>query len=226
MPVTAAKLVKAFVDRGGRVIFFPPQEPGDAGFLGSRAGRLGWRRSQETLAVETWRGDQDLLAHTQERRGLAGRDSFRSAGRAGSPASSPRWPLSAGGAPLSVRLATNRGGAYFCATTPAGGDSSLATNGVVLYVAIQRAWPGVRRCWEIPGDSSPATPPVRDPTRWKRWPVIRRAISTEYPLHAGVYSVGRAAPGRESRRRGRLRARVLADGRVAELFRGSIRPGR
>ena len=45
----------------------------------------------------------------------------------------------AGGRPLVARVPTNRGGVYFCATTPAPGDSSLATNGVVLYVFVQRA---------------------------------------------------------------------------------------
>ena len=44
-----------------------------------------------------------------------------------------------GGAPLLGRLTTGAGGVYFCATTPAVGDSSLATNGVVLYVLVQRA---------------------------------------------------------------------------------------
>ena len=36
-------------------------------------------------------------------------------------------------------MTTNAGGVYFCATTPAVGDSSLATGGVVLYVLVQRA---------------------------------------------------------------------------------------
>jgi len=38
-----------------------------------------------------------------------------------------------------VRAATDRGGVYFLATTPALRDSDLASNGVVLYAIVQRA---------------------------------------------------------------------------------------
>ena len=54
-----------------------------------------------------------------------------------------------GGATLLGRITTSAGGAYFCATTPAVGDSSLATNGVVLYVLVQRALRRVPRSWAI-----------------------------------------------------------------------------
>ena len=44
-----------------------------------------------------------------------------------------------GGVPLLVRVPTDRGGVYFWTTTPSPRDSSLATDGVVLYAAVQRA---------------------------------------------------------------------------------------
>ena len=87
---TAAKLVKAFVNRGGQVLFLPPAAPTDVGtknlpprtaggaavpaansagetpapreFFGVRWGA--WTSGDEETAVETWRGDQDLLVHT------------------------------------------------------------------------------------------------------------------------------------------------------------------
>ena len=115
------------------------------------------------------------------------------------------------------------GGVYFCATTPAGGDSSLATNGVVLYVMVQRAMAAgaavagqhaaARRRRAVAGD---------DPARWKRVAGGEEAISTEYAAHRGVYASGdrllavnrsaaeesRRRPGRPPRRRPVPRARL------------------
>ncbi|MHC5543608.1 BatA domain-containing protein, partial [Singulisphaera rosea] len=58
----AAKLVRSFVERGGRVIFFPPRSPGASELYGVRWGS--WVEPDRALVVENWLGDQDLLAHT------------------------------------------------------------------------------------------------------------------------------------------------------------------
>ena len=58
-----AKVVKAFIDRGGYAVFFPPKEPGDTEFLGTRW--TSWVEAKGDAPVETWRGDQDLLANSQ-----------------------------------------------------------------------------------------------------------------------------------------------------------------
>src|SRR5262249_39774267 len=58
-----AKRVRSFVDRGGRVVFFPPRESAGGDFLGVRW--TSWSTSSQAVAVENWRGDQDLLAQTQ-----------------------------------------------------------------------------------------------------------------------------------------------------------------
>ena len=55
---------RSFVDRGGQVIFFPPRAPGDGRVLGVAVDGLGGRAAG-AVPVETWRGDQDLLARTQ-----------------------------------------------------------------------------------------------------------------------------------------------------------------
>src|SRR5262249_54628301 len=58
----AAQAVQTFVNRGGQVVFLPPRTPGDVVFMGAQW--QGWAEEQSEFPVETWRGDQDLLANT------------------------------------------------------------------------------------------------------------------------------------------------------------------
>jgi hypothetical protein len=132
----AARQVAAFINRGGAAIFFPPRAPGGTELFGVRW--TAWADQKAESAIESWRGDEDLLAHTQSGMPLpVGELQVRRyCGLLGE-----LTPLAAirGGAPLLGRATTDRGAAYFCATTPAPGDSSLATGGVVFYVMVQRA---------------------------------------------------------------------------------------
>jgi hypothetical protein len=124
-----------------------------------------------------------------------------------------------GGRPLVARLPTTRGGAYFCATTTDPRDSSFAANGVVLYVFVHRALAagaavlGQTRQL-VAGETS-----LEQPTTWQRLAGAADALSTEYAHHAGVYTAGdkllalNRSPSED-------RADVLADDRVAELFKG------
>jgi hypothetical protein len=209
-----ARLVRAFVERGGQVVFLPPGAPGDAEFLGVRW--TTWNDAER--AVESWRGDQDLLAHTQSGAPLpvGALRVARSCGLSGE-----LTPLATlrGGAPLLARLATPAGGAYFCATTPAPGDSSLAVDGVVLYVMTQRALAAGALPLEgarplVAGDRS-----VGESAGWTFVAGSEAAVSTEYPLHAGVYSTEDRLLA-VNRADAESPAPVLADARVAELFRG------
>ncbi len=131
----AGKQVQAFVDRGGSAVFFPAHVSGAGEMLGIRW--TSWVEQKAEAAVESWRGDQDLLAHTASGQPLpVGQLQIRKyCGLAGevTPLATLR-----GGAPLLARVATSHGAAYFCATTPAPADSSLATDGVVFYVLVQR----------------------------------------------------------------------------------------
>ena len=138
----------AFVERGGQVVFFPPRNPGPAGFLGVRW--TAWIERSADVPVESWRGDQDLLAQTQSGAPLpVGQLQVRKyCGLAGELTA---LATLRGGATLLGRVTTSGGGAYFCATTPAVGDSSLATSGVVLYVLVQRALRRVPRSWATRG---------------------------------------------------------------------------
>jgi hypothetical protein len=131
-----AKLVETFVSRGGQVVFFPPAEPDGREFAGCRWTE--WMAHPEPLAPETWRTDEDLLANTRAGAALpVGELAItRSCGLAGEVV-----PLAslAGGMPLVARVATQQGGIFFCTTTPAPRDSSLASEGIVLYSLVQRA---------------------------------------------------------------------------------------
>ena len=213
-----AKLVKAFIDRGGQVIFFPPHAPDATEFLGAHW--TSWVNPPQEIPVETWRGDQDLLVHSQSGAALpVGQLQVRRyCGMEGE-----LTPLATlkGGAPLFARATTSTGAAYFCTTTPAASDSSLATSGVVLYVAVQRAQSGGAEVLGNTRQLLAGDPSGEDPAKWKRIAGADTGLSTEYALHAGVYQSGGGErllavnrPAREDA------APVLADSRVAELFRG------
>jgi hypothetical protein len=171
--------------------------------------------------VATWRGDQDLLAHTQSGVALPiGQLKVRRhCGLAGE-----QTPLAAlkSGAPLLARATTARGGAYFCATTPAPSDSTLAANGIVLYVLVQRAIAAgaavlgnTRQL--VAGDVSIAS--GKEASSWRQVAGSPTAISTDFAFHSGVYGMGdklvavNCAEAEDH-------SPVLADNRVAALFQG------
>ncbi len=212
----AAALVKTFVDRGGRVIFFPPRSGGGGEFLGTKW--TTWESRPQDSVVETWRGDQDVLANTISGAALpVGELQIRNTcGLAGdfTPLASVR-----GGSVLLARVTTNAGGAYFCSTTPAPGDSSLATNGVVFYVLVQRAQAAGAEALETTRQLVAGNAGGEDPTRWKRIAGDGEAVSTEYPLHAGIYSAGERLLA-VNRPAAEDLAPVLADDVVAGLFKG------
>ena len=113
----------------------------------------------------------------------------------------------------------SRGGAYFCATTPGAGDSSLATGGVVLYVLVQRALAGGAAVLGSTRQLVGRRAAGRGPARWKRLGGAEEALSTDYAAPPRRLRVGRPAARREPPGRG---GRGAGPGRrrVAELFRG------
>lgn len=212
----AAKLVQSFNDRGGYVIFFPPREPGGGAFAG--VSWMGWTDGTQEISVENWRGDEGLLAHSQSGSPLPlGELKVRkSCGLSGT--FTPMATLR-GGAPLLARVVTDRGGLFFCATTPALADSTLATDGVVLYVLIQRALAGGASALEntrqlVAGDDASG-----DSTDWEPVAGAVGAISTDYPWHAGIYQAGERLLA-VNRDPAESPARALADRQVTGLFRG------
>lgn len=212
----AARIVTAFVERGGQAVFFPPRAPGDAEFIGAKW--EAWVEAPEAIPVESWRGDQDLLAHTQSGAALpVGQlEINRYCGLAGELTTVATLR---GGKPLVARGTTSRGGVYFCATTPAGGDSSLAVNGVVLYVLVQRALSAGAAVLGNTRQFVAGETPEDDPATWQRITGAEEALSTEFPFHRGVYASGERLLA-VNRAQAEDEAKVLADHRVAELFRG------
>lgn len=212
----AADAVQTFVDRGGQVIFFPTQGATSASFAG--VSWQAWTETPDGIAVETWRGDQDLLAHTQSGAALpvGSLGVFKHCGLSGEITALATLKDTS---PLLARVTTNRGGVYFCTTTPAAADSSLAENGVVLYVLVQRALAvgasvlgNTRQL--VAGDVS-----GEQPTAWQQLAGPPEAISTEFAFHGGVYSAGERLVAM-NRAASEDQAAVLADPRVAELFQG------
>jgi hypothetical protein len=212
----AATQVRKFIDRGGQAIFFPPRGPDGTEFLGVRW--TSWSGGTQEVAVENWRGDEDLLAHTQSGTPLPVGQLVvkRFCGLKGefTPLATLR-----GGAPLLARVTTNRGGASFCATTPAVGDSSLATNGVVLYVLVQRAEASGAEALATTRQLVAGEPAGEDPASWKRLDGGDGADATTGLLHRGVYASGERLLA-VNRSGAEDSAAVLPDGRVAGLFRG------
>lgn len=211
---TVAEQLQSFVDHGGQVVLFPPREPGQSEFCGQR-----WERwVDEAAAVETWRGDADLLARTQSGAALpVGQLEIHRHCRLQGDSTS--LAMLSSGAPLLTRALTDRGGVYFWSTTPAAPDSTLASNGIVLYAFVQRA---VEAGAAVLGrtrwlEAGRATGEASE--QWQRLSGGEDGISTEAHSHAGVYSVNdrllavnRPAPEDEEKQ--------LTDAGVSELFRG------
>ena len=211
-----ARQIRVFIERGGSAVFFPTRVPANDDLFGVRY--TSWSEGKPDVPLDGWRGDQDLLAHSASGTPLpVGQLQIRKyCGLSGE-----MTPLATlrGGAPLLARVATDHGSAYFCATTPAPGDSSLALSGVVFYVMIQRALASGASAL---GNTRQLTagPPARDdPTLWKPVSGAQEALSTDYPFHRGVYSSGDRLLA-VNRAAAEAQAPVLGDAHVAGLFKG------
>jgi Aerotolerance regulator N-terminal len=212
----SAKRVQAFLERGGRVIFFPPKAATADSFLGVKW--KAWTESQQDIPIDSWRGDQDLLAPTQSGSPLpVGQLGVRRyCGLEGE--TTPLATLK-GGASLLARVATSRGGAYFCSTTANGTDSTLATGGVVLYVLIQRALADGALVLEDTRQLTAGDPSGDDPRQWKRLAGLDEVLSTDYAAQPGVYASGNRLLA-VNRSLAEDLAPVLGAPRVAGLFKG------
>jgi len=212
----AAQTIQTFVDRGGRVVFFPPRNPTPAELYGVHW--ESWVNSPEEVPVDNWRGDQDLLAQTQSGAALAvGKLEIRSYCKLAGELTS--LATLRGGAPLLARAPSNQGGVYFCATTPAASDSSLANNGVVLYVLIQRAITEGASVLGTTRQLVAGEAAKDDTTTWHGLAAPDGALSTEYAFQQGAYEEGERLLA-VNRSAAEDQAPVLVDQRVADLFRG------
>jgi hypothetical protein len=226
---TAANLIDAYIADGGQILFFPPTPLLSRNNLDNKTGSRGkssgirgeyrgvrWSEwvwpSGEPTGVTGWRSDQDLLAATQSGAGLpVGQLEIRGYGRLDSSQELTDLATLDGGDRLLSRLPTASGGIYFCTTGIAPAQSSLAQDGVVLFVLIQRAIEqgqrAVRQMRMREAGLAAAGSPVEGilslegdwtsgiPTMDTEWTRVagstdRAVPSTEFPFHAGVYRSG------------------------------------
>lgn len=210
-----AEQFEAFVARGGQVAFFPPLTPDGGEFMG--VSWQEWTAPPEGAIVESWRGDQDLLAHTQSGMSLpVGQlELHKVCGLSGEV--TPLATLK-GGVPLVARAPTPRGGVYFFATTPAAGDSNLASDGIVLYVAVQRALAAGAAAIGGAQQLIAGEPGAETAAGWRRLAGDEHGVSIENAFQQGAYAAEGAVVA-INRPEAEDAAGVLADDRVTALFR-------
>ena len=135
-----AKQLATHVSTGRSVLFLPPTTGiSDHAFLGLRWGD--WKnvpKTESTAAIGWWRASDDLLANTRGGTALpvGELEVLRHCLIEGE--STPLARLSSGDT-LTARATMEQTNAWFCGTLPGSNQSSLARDGVVLYVLMQRA---------------------------------------------------------------------------------------
>ncbi|MFT5095372.1 MAG: hypothetical protein ACI93T_004219 [Porticoccaceae bacterium] len=212
----AAAPLNDYINRGGQVVFLPPREPGSAEFM--NVSWNSWSAEPTPVSVETWRGDQGILANSQSGAALpVGELQIqRLCGLNGEVTPLAQLKNSQ---TLFAHLPTTRGGVYFCTTTPNMRDSSLTTNGVVLYVFIQRAIAAGAAVLGQTQQLAAGSAATEEPLDWKQIIGPEDALSTDYAHQSGIYSAGEKLLA-VNRGSAEDQTRVLDDGRLAGLFSG------
>ena len=213
-----AEQIAQFVDTGRVVMFFPPSQNADERLFGSRWGNWQTHRNsgqrspvsnqQETpeqkhstspgnlfadshsFGISWWRGDTDLLAHVESGDALPLNElrtyQYRSF-------ESPGTPLARfdDDAPLLTRVATDHGAVYFCSTLPTAQFSSLAREGIIFYVILQRALDQGCRALAVASQRDAGPDVLADRNEWKLVaPADNSQFLSQRGLHAGVYRDG------------------------------------
>ncbi|MGB7346392.1 MAG: BatA domain-containing protein [Pirellulaceae bacterium] len=218
--------VREYVNKGGQVIFFPPD--GLVGGIKPQGEFLGvswsdWVRAEadSQVMVENWRGDQDLLAATRSGTGLpVGQLEVK--GYATIKGELSQLATLTGGAPLLGRLTTDKGGVYFCTTSTAGDQSSFAKNGIVMYVVVQRA---ISQGLSALGQTvQRVAGNIAEPTEaWRQVAGPTETLSSQYAFQSGVYQVGEAEDAQwlaVNRSLKEDQRDTLADKQLSALFAG------
>ncbi len=134
-----AQQLESFVNAGGCVVFFPPEEPTDQELFGTHWGQWKEPETGDHFALSRWRTDADLLANTLSGTPLPVGQlvTFRSCEVVNEQATVLAQLEQ--GPPLLLRATTDQGAAWFCSTLPTTSHSNFVSNGISFYVMIQRA---------------------------------------------------------------------------------------
>lgn len=184
----AAKMLRTLVDGGGSVIFFPPESSSELAVSGELFG-MRWQTWEEIdgeHVVSSWRGDADVLAGTMAGSALPVGE-LRIKRFVGLEGDATPLAKLADGSALLARVATPAGGVYFCSTTPLAKDSSLAADGVVLYVMIQRALAAGAASLDNTAQIDAGLTPQAEAESWQRVLGSESALSSENAYVAGVF---------------------------------------
>ena len=181
-----AEQIQNFVNSGRVVIFFPPNQHTSGRFFDSQWND--WQTAEEQpYKISWWRGDADLFAHAESGNALPLNDlrffkyrTFESTGT-----TLARFD---GDKPLLSRVNSDRGAVYFCSTLPTAQYSSLERNGVVFYVALQRALAEGISVLTDASQRVAAHDTLADREQWKTVaPEENGSSLSERGMHAGVY---------------------------------------
>jgi hypothetical protein len=134
----ASKQIEAFAKSGRPVVFFAPERTADRELYGVKWGEWKTAATGSPLNVASWRGDSDLLQHSQSGQALPVGElkTFRHRLLTGNTSSLAQLD---GSLPLLVKSTDAPGPIYFCTTLPTSSHSTLAQDGVAFYVMLQRA---------------------------------------------------------------------------------------
>lgn len=176
-------VLEAFVQRGGQLMFFPPELPSNAEFSGVSWGA--WQEPQ-VVRVGSWVGDQDLLSRTRSGDALPVGE-LKVARHCQLEGDFRALAVLDGGAPLLARATTDRGSVFFCTTTTSASDSSLATAGVVLYAMIQRAGEAGAKTLSSTRQAIAGDPEIGDMQGWEQLSGNTEGLSSTYASTAGIY---------------------------------------
>jgi hypothetical protein len=207
-------ILRGVLSRGGVVLFFPPEVPGEGEFAGVRWN--GWVLPPDPVVPLAWIGDQDLLA--RDRSGAAlpvGQlQVLRYCTLTGDQTA---LATLTGGPPLLARALTDQGRAYFCATSVQPDASTLAQEGIVLYVMVQRALAAGAASLASARQAIAGQIVAPPDAPWQRLSGDAAALSSAYGESAGAYQQGDLLLA-VNRSEQEDRPAIVPAERVAELF--------
>ncbi|MCA9193127.1 MAG: BatA domain-containing protein [Planctomycetales bacterium] len=186
-----APAVDKYVSGGGQVMFFPPSSlVRGSTSLNTYHGVawVTWKGTEEPVMVENWRGDQDLLAATASGIGLPV-GQLKIDGHATLDGEVSKLAVLSGGDALLARVPTEQGGIYFCTASVDRRNSSLAENGIVMFIAVQRAIQQGQLALGATSNQVATSEPLATDA-WTQLAGPRDILSTEFSAQAGIFQAG------------------------------------